>query len=122
MTETIQKTHVRFDWKLAPDYRNARYYDVYAYPHSIPLLVLLGVTKGTNSDRIYPLNYLRFCELKTNHVAYDGEMSVEDYLKDSTFPFVISDSDMVEILEYLQQHDPKSVPVLSELWCDEEEG
>jgi hypothetical protein len=121
MTE-VQKTHVRFDWVLMPDYREARYYDVYVNVLNIPYSIFLGVTAGLELDRIYPLNHPRFDELGTNHFAHDSEMKIEEYLQDFAFPFIISDSDMKEILEYLQQHDPKSVPVLSELWCDEEEG
>jgi hypothetical protein len=107
MTEIAQKPHVRFDWKLVPEYRNAKYYDVYAYVYGMDFPVLIGATKGTDSDRIYPLNHPKFDELGTNHFAYETEISVKEYWQDFAFPFAIPDFAMAEILEFLKRHAPK---------------
>ncbi len=114
MTKTNEKKpHIIYEWKLAPNNMHAEYYDVYArYSFGLwssyytPFSLLIGSTRGFETDRIYPLNHPKFCELNTRHFGCDTNVSTEEYLQRiAVFPlpkFVVDD-----VLEYLKQHAPK---------------
>ena len=129
MTETIfPKPRIIYEWRLAPDNRHAKYYDVYVrYPFDIqstlyaPFSVLIGVTDGIETDRIYPLNHPKFSELGTTHFGYDIDASTEGYLRHMSI-FPIPEFAMSEILEFLKQHAPKPSFALDELRRGEEGG
>lgn len=114
MTEVKeQKLRVLYEWKLAPDDRKARYFDVFVhYFYGEPMTpspsfpVLIGATRGFETDRIYPLNHPNFSELNTRHFSYDPSISIEEYLQ-RTAVFAIPDPVVVAVTEYLKQHAPK---------------
>ena len=113
MEEKVKKSYVMYEWELAPNNRQAKYYNVYIrYPFDeqstsyAPFSVLIGVTDGIETDRVYPLNHPKFYNLRTSHFGYGVDTSTEGYLRHmSVFP--IPDFAMVEILEFLKQHAPK---------------